>query len=144
MKTLVFVAPALGALAMLSIVGLAARTGAPQPPAEAPTYNKDIATIIDNNCISCHRAGGSGPFSLTSYLDVKRRARQIAAVTASRFMPPWLPEPGYGKFLGERMLTDQQLHLIQQWAAAGAPEGAASTHPPPVPNVPEEWQLGKP
>jgi Flp pilus assembly protein TadD/mono/diheme cytochrome c family protein len=143
MRALVFVRRTLGALAMFGLAGFVAQKAAAQFPANAPTYNKDIATIMDDNCVSCHRAGGAGPFSLASYPDVKKRARQIAEVTASRYMPPWLPEPGFGKFLGERMLSDRQLHLIQQWAAAGAPEGN-STHPPPVPKAPEEWQLGKP
>jgi hypothetical protein len=33
-----------------------------------------------------------GAFSLLAYEDVKKHARQIAAVTQQRYMPPWLPE----------------------------------------------------
>ena len=33
-----------------------------------------------------------------TYDDVRRRAAQIAAVTARRIMPPWKPEPGKGDF----------------------------------------------
>ena len=28
--------------------------------------------------------------------DVKRRAAQVANATKRRYMPPWLPQPGYG------------------------------------------------
>ncbi len=31
---------------------------------EPPTFSRDIAPIVFENCIGCHRAGGSAPFSL--------------------------------------------------------------------------------
>ena len=42
------------------------------------TFHKDIAPIIFNHCSTCHHPGESAPFSLLSYDDVTRRARQIA------------------------------------------------------------------
>jgi hypothetical protein len=54
---------------------------------------------------------------LLSYLDVKKHAEDIADVTSRRFMPPWLPEQGYGKFAGERRLSVDQIGVIQQWVA---------------------------
>ena len=93
--------------------------------AQAPTYAKDIAPILRANCVSCHRPGESGPFPLLTYEDAKKRARLIAEVTARRFMPPWLPQPGYGDFEGARRLTDAEIKTIAEWAAAGAPEGEA-------------------
>jgi Tfp pilus assembly protein PilF/mono/diheme cytochrome c family protein len=108
-----------------------------------PTFNKDIAPIVFNNCAVCHHPGGSGPFSLLSYDDVNKHARQIAAVTLSHYMPPWLPEHGYGRFVGERKLEDQQIQTIQQWVAGGTPEGVASDLPS-SPTFSDGWQLGKP
>src|ERR1700733_8950951 len=63
-------------------------------PSADVTFNRDIAPILFHYCATCHRPGESGPFPLLSYKDAKSHARQIAAVTHSRFMPPWLPEPG--------------------------------------------------
>jgi Tfp pilus assembly protein PilF len=107
------------------------------------TFSRDIAPILRENCVSCHRPGESGPFPLISYQDAKKHARQIAAVTSSRFMPPWLPEPGYGDFEGARRLTDAQIKAIGDWANAGAPEGEEPATPA-VATVSEEWQLGPP
>jgi tetratricopeptide (TPR) repeat protein len=107
------------------------------------TFDRDIAPIVFKNCAVCHHPGGSGPFSLLTYVDVKNHARQIATVTSSRYMPPWLPEPGYGVFEGERRLDDKQIQTIQQWVAAGGPEGLASDLPP-TPAFSDGWQLGKP
>src|SRR2546422_6601600 len=74
-------------------------------PAEQPvTFTKDIAPILFNHCAVCHRPGQPGPFSLLDYNDARKRAKQIAEVTTSRYMPPWLPEPGYGEFADSRRL----------------------------------------
>src|SRR4030081_682717 len=80
------------------------------------TFNQDVAPIVFSQCAPCHRPGEAGPFSLLSYHDVKIRARQIANVTMSRYMPPWLPEPGYGDFANQRRLSDSQIAIIQRWA----------------------------
>jgi tetratricopeptide (TPR) repeat protein/mono/diheme cytochrome c family protein len=109
------------------------------------TYNRDVAPIIQKHCQICHRPGESGPFSLLSYEDVRSHARQIAVVTRSRFMPPWLPTRGYGEFVGERNrhLSDEELRIIQEWVAQGAVEGNPADLPPPR-NWTTDWQLGKP
>src|SRR5580700_11672955 len=70
-------------------------------------------------------------------------ARQIAVVTKSRYMPPWLPQPGYGDFEDEHRLTDAQIKLIGDWVGVNMPEGNPSETPPP-PKFTEGWQLGPP
>ena len=87
--------------------------------------------------------GRIGPFRLLTYPDVRKRAGQIAAVTKSQFMPPWLPEPGYGHFAGEQRLTAKEIRDIAEWAAQGAMEGSPDRLPP-APNIFESWELGKP
>lgn len=113
------------------------------PANTAPTYTRDIAPILYAQCTSCHRPGEAGPFSLLTYDDARKRARLIAQVTRSRFMPPWLAEHGYGDFAGERRLTDEQIETLSAWAAAGAPEGDPRAAPAP-PRYTEGWQLGPP
>ncbi len=122
---------------MLGAVG-AARGASPEV-----TFAKNIAPIVYQNCASCHRPGQSGPFSLLSYEDARRHARQIADVTKRRFMPPWQPQQGYGQFEDERRLTANEIALLQQWAAQGAPAGNLAKAPP-APVFSSEWELGKP
>ncbi len=107
------------------------------------TFARDIAPIVYKNCAPCHRPGESGPFSLLSYQDAKRHASQIASVTKRRFMPPWLPQAGYGDFEEERRLTDKEIALIGEWVAQGAQEGSIKQEPAP-PKFSSEWQLGPP
>jgi Flp pilus assembly protein TadD len=118
---------------------------AASPAPSAPTVNfyRHIAPIVSRNCAPCHRPGESGPFSLLTYEDAKRHASQIAAVTKRRYMPPWLPEPGYGDFVEEHRLTDAQIQLIQEWVKQGAPAGSIADAPP-APKFNSEWQLGAP
>ena len=115
----------------------------PTHPSGTPTFNKDIAPIVFEHCVMCHRPGESAPFALLSYEDVKDHAQQIADVTASGFMPPWLPEAGYGEFVGKRRLTERQIETLRQWAKRGAVQGDSADLPEP-PAVTQGWQLGQP
>ena len=114
----------------------AAKRYVPRPKGTL-TFARDIAPIVFQRCAYCHRPGQSAPFTLLSYSDVKKRAEQIADVTARRYMPPWLPEPGHGDFADERRLAEDELGRIQQWIAEGAVEGNLADLPP-VPQWTEE------
>ena len=121
-----------------------AGSASPEPvPAGPVTFTRDVAPIVFEQCAPCHRPGGSGPFSLLGYDDVSRRARQIAEVTASRFMPPWLPEPGDTAFVGERRLTRDQIAIIGRWTDTGAAEGDPADLPA-TPVFTDGWDLGEP
>jgi tetratricopeptide (TPR) repeat protein len=126
---------------LLIFVAALAGSGASAP--DKVTFYRDIAPVVYSNCAVCHHPGGAGPFSLLSYDEVKRHAGQIADVTKRRYMPPWLPESGYGDFAEERRLSDAQIELIQAWVKQGASAGA-STQAPQVPKFGSEWQLGPP
>ncbi len=117
----------------------------PQRAATPPpiTFNHDIAPILFRTCARCHRPGEAGPFSLLTYADAKSHARQIAAVTKRRFMPPWLPEQGELKFADELRLSDNEIARIQAWVEQGTVEGNPPDLPP-MPKFVEGWQLGKP
>jgi tetratricopeptide (TPR) repeat protein len=107
-------------------------------------FSRDIAPILFEHCVSCHRSGEIGSFSLMSYADVRPRASAIVRVTRTRAMPPWKPEPGYGgAFVGARRLTEQQIETIQRWVEDGAIEGDRSELPP-LPAVVDGWRLGQP
>ena len=123
-----------------------AKQEAPTQRAATPppiTFNHDIAPILFRTCARCHRPGEAGPFSLLTYADAKSHARQIAAVTKRRFMPPWLPEQGELKFADELRLSDNEIARIQAWVEQGTVEGNPSDLPP-MPKFVEGWQLGKP
>ena len=118
---------------------LIGRSRTPQPNANV-TYSNQIARVLQKNCVECHRPGEIAPFSLTTYQDAAGWAEMIVEVTKSRQMPPWHASPEFGHFANERRLTAEELDLLEQWAAAGAPEGNPAELPEPQ-TYTEGWQL---
>lgn len=108
-----------------------------------PTFTKDVAPILQRNCVSCHRPGHAAPFSLVSYADARPRAAAIAKAVGARVMPPWLPDHAEPGFLGERRLGDDQIALLKTWAETGASEGHAADLPAQQ-SLSTSWELGTP
>jgi tetratricopeptide (TPR) repeat protein len=109
----------------------------------APTYARDIAPILQRSCVQCHRPGEVGPFPLLTYEDAAKRAKQIALVTGSRYMPPWLPGSDGLPLAGNRALSAVEIEQLRVWSEAGAPEGDPRDAPPP-PSLPTGWMLSEP
>jgi hypothetical protein len=108
------------------------------------TYTRDIAPILFQNCLPCHRAGEAAPFELKTYQQAKTWAAAIKDYTARRVMPPWKAVPGIGDFHDARSLSDEQIARIAQWADAGAPQGDLKELPK-LPDFPKDGgQLGAP
>ena len=106
------------------------------------TFNKDIAPIIYDKCIGCHRPGQTGPFSLVTYKDIAKRAKTIDAVIDSGYMPPWKPVNHEIEFTNDRRLSKDQKQKLKDWIAAGKPKGEGD--PPAPPKFSDGWTLGKP
>ncbi len=128
-------------LVCLSVASLALTVRAQTP--RRVTFSRDIAPILFRECATCHRPGGSAASDLLTYDAARGRARQLAAVTAARVMPPWKPEAGYGSFEGVRRLNDEQIALFQRWIDDGLEEGERADLPP-RPAWPSDWERGEP
>jgi tetratricopeptide (TPR) repeat protein len=105
---------------------------------------EQACSIIINKCSGCHMKGGSAPFSLTTYQEIKKRGNAIAEVTSSRYMPPWPPQETSHAFVGDKSLSKSEIQIIREWIESGmikptsGLEGLISTN-----NV-VEWKLGAP
>ena len=76
------------------------------------TFSKDVAPIVLTRCVQCHHPGGSAPFSLLTYADVRSHATQIALLTRNRIMPPWKADPEGPAFIGLDPLSDDQIAIL--------------------------------
>lgn len=115
-----------------------------EPDADADvTYSRDIAPILNGNCVFCHREGQIAPFPLTNYDETVGWAEMIREVVDFQRMPPWHADPNYGKFVNDARLSDEEKNLIRQWVDAGAPEGDPSDLPEP-PVFAEGWMIPEP
>ena len=96
----------------------------------AVTYSNQIARILQDHCVECHRPGEIAPFSLLEYDEVVGWAEMIAEVVEESRMPPWHADPKHGKFKNDRRLSDDERELIFDWVRAGAPQGDPKQLPP--------------
>jgi len=107
------------------------------------TYAKDVAPILQNRCVSCHREGQIGPFTLTEYDDVVAWADMCLEVIDDGRMPPWGANPAHGEFANDARLTPEEKKVFHAWVDAGTPEGDPNDMPPPRQFV-DGWRMPKP
>lgn len=114
--------------------------------AEAVSYSRDIAPLLQARCINCHKPGGIGPFAMTSHKKVKGWADMMAEVILTKRMPPWHADPAYQHFNNSLALSPAEENTLMTWLRAGAPkeedepDPLADAHAPQAPT----WALGEP
>jgi thiol-disulfide isomerase/thioredoxin/mono/diheme cytochrome c family protein len=120
---------------------------APKPAAAAAgaavTYHSRVSRIVQRNCADCHRAGENGPFTLTSYQDVKENLATIRRVVRRGVMPPWFADAKVGHWANDRSLSPADRDDLLAWIDAGAPEGDAADAPV-EPKFAAGWKIGQP
>lgn len=120
------------------------------------TYTRDVAAILNERCVECHREGEIAPFALTDYESAAGWAPMIAEVVQEGRMPPWHAAPPVSGseshdgavlefvskigYANERRLSQQEKDALVEWAAAGAPRGDG-TAPPPAEDKIADWLL---
>ena len=110
--------------AVLAIVMAAGAGMAAEPAAGAtPTFNTDVASILFNNCVVCHRPNQIAPMALMSYKEVRPWARAIKEKIIKAEMPPWRADRRYGTFRNDRRLSPEQVKTIVDWVDAGVATG---------------------
>ena len=60
---------------------------------------------------------------MEKYHDVAKRAKMIAHVTKTGYMPPWPADTEYSHFIGEKTLTEEQKIILQEWYFQGVLPG---------------------
>lgn len=109
-----------------------------------PSYEKEIAPIISDNCATCHRAGGIAPFALDSHTMVMGWSQMIREVLMTKRMPPGQVDQHIGDFINDMVLADADSQKLIHWIEAGSPKDGDSD---PLAELiwPEtEWAFGEP
>ena len=114
-----------------------------QPAAATPTYHREVARILAQNCVECHRAGGVAPFALETYAQVRGRKAMIDSVVGDGVMPPWFAAADTGPWRNDRRLSDADKAVLSAWVDAGAPEGDPAETPLAY-VYPDGWRIGEP
>ena len=87
------------------------------------SYAKTIAPMLNDNCVSCHREGGIGPWAMSDYNMVRGFSLMIREVVRTQRMPPWHADPHVGEFSNDRSLSDDEIRTLVHWVEAGGPRG---------------------
>lgn len=107
------------------------------------TFTEHIAPLLYKNCTGCHRDGGGAHFNLVTYSDAKRYGAASAFVMRERMMPPWPADPHYTEFVGQKVLSERDIRLMEKWVADGMKEGAIDKMPA-LPDYPKGSLIGTP
>jgi hypothetical protein len=119
------------ALALLPLAAAASFSACADEEARAPekiTYAEHIAPLVEQHCSGCHQPGGLGPFSLTSYEDLKDYGPIAVGRVRERSMPPWGAfETDECKprlhFRDDMRLSDAEIELFGKWVDTGMARG---------------------
>jgi len=125
-----------------SAVALALSAGAQAQ--DELTYNGEVAEIINENCVVCHREGGIGPMQFETYDQVRPWAPLIQMKVRNREMPPYAYDQHIGiqDLEGDWRLQQDEIDTIVSWVNQGAPMGDPDVVPekPNFPD-PDEWNF---
>lgn len=108
------------------------------------SYAHDVAPILMENCVDCHREGGIGPFQMTSYDVIKGFSPMIREVIRTDRMPPYNADSHYGTFSDDFNLDPAEAKTLVHWIEAGSQRGDGED--PLVTGVEArpDWPLGEP
>ncbi len=112
------------------------------------TYHRDVARILQQNCVQCHHDKGIAPFALDDIAEVNDRAKTIQRVVEERTMPPWfaapVPEGKSNPWANDHSLSVRDKADLLAWIGSkDRPLGNPADAPAPL-KFPTEWNIGKP
>ena len=115
--------------------------------ATTATYHRDVARILQQNCVQCHHDKGIAPFALNDPDEVKDRAKVIRRVVEQGTMPPWSAAPLAGKespWANDRSLSSRDKTDLLAWLGSPDRPLGNSAEAPAAIKLPEDWTIGKP
>jgi len=104
------------------------------------TYSKDVAPILNKNCVPCHRPNDMAPMPLMNYDQVLPFARMIRESVLKRKMPPWHADASVGEFMNDARLSSAEIATIDAWVKGGTKKGDAKDTPP-APVLEQGWHI---
>lgn len=110
--------------------------------ASTATFCKDVAPILFQHCLECHRPNEIGPFDVSNYEETRGWAEMMVETIEQGRMPPWHANPEHGKFKNARLVSQELAKPIRAWIEAGTPYGD-ETELPKLPERIQGWRLPK-
>ena len=120
----------------------------PAGAATSLSYHRDVARILQQHCMDCHRPEGIAPFRLDTAAAVTERAKTIRRVVTEGQMPPWFAAPPTGgkpsPWANDCALPASDRRDLLAWLdSADRPLGDPADAPKPR-TYPGAWSIGHP
>ena len=127
---------AVAAAVLVATVEVSAQTAVHEGEASVVTFAKDVAPVLQANCVTCHREGGVAPMALETYEQARPWAPMMKYKTGLRdrmgAMPPYYVERGVGiqEYRDDERLSEAEIETIAAWVDDGAVQGDPADMPP--------------
>lgn len=112
------------------------------------TYYGDVARILQQNCVSCHRDNGIAPFSLADLDSVQDHVSVIKRVVTEGTMPPWFAanqqDSKSNPWANDCSLSSRDKSDLLAWIESKDRPLGEQTDAPEPKQYPSEWSIGKP
>lgn len=107
--------------------------GTPEDP-DAITYHSDVAPVLTQYCVSCHRSGGIAPFPLETYTQARDAVAAMRLAVLQRTMPPQVltNDGSCQSFTNARWMPEDAQLVIGEWMDQGTLEGSPEDTPAPT------------
>jgi len=117
---------------LLSLVGCGDQDDADTAPVDTtPTWHQDVRPLLERSCLGCHQDTQSlSGIPLDTYERAAGMAEFIGSAVSSRTMPPWSASDDCNTYQGSLALSDDEIAMVEDWVAAGTPEGDANEPAP--------------
>ncbi len=111
-------------------------------------YAKDVAPILQNKCMVCHRDGQvAGDYAMGTYDEAVALAPMMHTMVDSGRMPPWHADKKhyhFGPIANDRSLTTKEREILTSWSSQAKPARGDEKLLPAPKKWAEGWQLGEP
>jgi peroxiredoxin len=110
------------------------------------SYEIDIAPILVDRCVECHKTGGVAPWAMDSHRMVQGWSSMIRETLLTRRMPPGQIDPQYAdRYDDVHHISDHEMALLMTWIESGAPRNGEQDDPlAKLEPENSSWQLGEP
>jgi peroxiredoxin len=110
------------------------------------SYETQVAPILIQRCVSCHKPSGMAPWAMDSHLMVQGWSKMIRETLLTRRMPPGQIDPAFASnYVDVHHITDAEMSVLIAWIDSGALRDEKMSDPLSdiLPDA-SPWTLGEP
>ncbi|MEX2333561.1 MAG: redoxin domain-containing protein [Pseudohongiella sp.] len=110
------------------------------------SYEEDVAPILIERCVDCHRDQGVAPWVMDGHRMVQGWSSMIRETLLTRRMPPGQIDYDYAsRFEDVHHISDEEMRILMRWIETGATRNSDAEDPlARIDRRESDWELGEP